>query len=119
MIITAPAQPPSARPPVMLHMPYHSVAKRITSRCNSPTSALEHEVENAHPVLVERISANKVSAKTWSLQPSTISIASPQVVFDAQVQIEETSFAVVSYAGHSKKGYGKNIAETVEIILCN
>jgi hypothetical protein len=32
-----------------------------------------------------------------------------------QVQIEEASFAVVSYAGHSKKGYGKSSEHLSEI----
>lgn len=60
MIITTPAQPPSAALPATSHLQFFSVMERITSRCNSPPSALEHEVENAHPVVVERISANKV-----------------------------------------------------------
>lgn len=34
-----------------------------------------------------------------------------------QVQIEESSFAVVSYAGHSKKGYGKYRTPFFNVIL--
>ena len=36
---------------------------------------------------------------------------------NCQVQIEEASFAVVSYAGHSKKGYGKFFESLSEVSI--